>query len=118
MVEWFRMETRLLLTVQMRLLIENADLKEIARDQNCTDRTDLDDPWGAWPWKSDFGSRTLTSVPQPAEKSRKGWGWKGRGLSGNGAANVHHGTNITNSTKVSDPGTVADGTSKVQNGRS
>jgi hypothetical protein len=102
----------------MRLLIENADLREIARDQSCTDRTDLDDPWGAWPWKSDFGLRAAVTSQQ-GEKSRRGWGWKGNGHSANEATKSQHAavSSITNdaSTIVSELGSAVDGAKKAQN---
>jgi hypothetical protein len=57
--------------VQTQLLIENADLREQARDASTADRTDGDDSWGAWPWKSDFarGSQTLAAPPMNRRKS-------------------------------------------------
>lgn len=37
--------------VQMRLLVENAELQERERESTTHEREDDDDAWGAWPWK-------------------------------------------------------------------
>lgn len=37
--------------MQMRLLVENAELQEREREGNTHEREDDDDAWGAWPWK-------------------------------------------------------------------
>ena len=81
--------------MQTQLLIENADLREQVRDCSTTERTDGDDSWGAWPWKSDFqrhaDGRNSTSSTRKAGSAKGAARGKQAGAP-SGSADVRQGT--------------------------